>query len=89
MFHGTVNYDSEILLAAKNTLDSFKAILDNKNMMVISVAYPEENLLFGDNNRPCEAALLWLKNTAAAELGLKVKKIFWPAIHKVAIRLPD
>lgn len=89
VFHGTVNYDSEILLAAKNTLDSFKAILDNKNMMVISVAYPEENLLFGDNNRPCEAALLWLKNTAAAELGLKVKKIFWPAIHKVAIRLPD
>jgi hypothetical protein len=76
VFHGTVNYDSEVLLAAKNTLDSFKAILDNKNMMIISVAYPEENLLFGDNNRPCEAALLWLKNNAAAELGLKVKKIF-------------
>jgi hypothetical protein len=76
VFHGTVNYDSEVLLAAKNTLDSFKAILDNKNMMIISVAYPEENLLFGDNNRQCEAALLWLKNTAAAELGLKVKKIF-------------
>jgi hypothetical protein len=76
VFHGTVNFDSEVLLAAKNTLDSFKAILDNKNMMLISVAYPEENLLFGDNNRQCEAALLWLKNTAAAELGLKVKKIF-------------
>ena len=76
VFHGTVNFDSEVLLAAKNTLDSFKAILDNKNMMIISVAYPEENLLFGDNNRQCEAALLWLKNTAAAELGLKVKKIF-------------
>ena len=76
VFHGTVYYNSEILLAAKNTLDSFKAILDNKNMMIISVAYPEENLLFGDNNRQCEAALLWLKNTAAAELGLKVKKIF-------------
>ena len=65
-----------MLLAAKNTLDSFKAILDNKNMMIISVAYPEENLLFGDNIRQCEAALLWLKNTAATELGLKVKKIF-------------
>ena len=76
VFHGTVNFDSEVLLAAKNTLDSFKAILDNKNMMIISVAYPEENLLFGDNIRQCEAALLWLKNTAAAELGLKVKKIF-------------
>jgi alpha/beta hydrolase fold len=76
VYHGTVNYDSEVLLAAKNTLDSFKAILDNKNMMIISVAYPEENLLFGDNIRQCEAALLWLKNNAAAELGLKVKKIF-------------
>jgi len=76
VYHVTVNYDSEVLLAAKNTLDSFKAILDNKNMMIISVAYPEENLLFGDNIRQCEAALLWLKNTAAAELGLKVKKIF-------------
>jgi hypothetical protein len=76
VYHGTVNYDSEVLLAAKNTLDSFKAILDNKNMMIISVAYPEENILFGDNNRQCEAALLWLKNTAAAELGIKVKKIF-------------
>ena len=76
VFHGTVYYNSEILLAAKNTLDSFKAILDNKNMMIISVAYPEENLRFGDNIRQCEAALLWLKNTAAAELGLKVKKIF-------------
>lgn len=76
VYHGTVYYNSEILLAAKNTLDSFKAILDNKNMMIISVAYPEENMLFGDNNRQCEAALLWLKNNAAAELGIKVKKIF-------------
>jgi hypothetical protein len=76
VFHGTVYYNSEILLAAKNTLDSFKAILNNKNMMIISVAYPEENLLFGDNIRQCEAALLWLKNNAAAELGIKVKKIF-------------
>lgn len=76
VFHGTVYFNSEILLAAKNTLDSFKAILNNKNMMIISVAYPEENLLFGDNIRQCEAALLWLKNNAAAELGIKVKKIF-------------
>lgn len=76
VYHGTVIYDSEILMAAKNTLDSFKAILDNKNMLVISVAYPEENLLFGDNFRECEAALLWLKNNAASELGIQLKKIF-------------
>lgn len=76
VYHGTVIYDSEIILAAQNTLDSFKAILENKNMLIISVAYPEENLLFGDNFRECEAALLWLKNNAANELGIKVKKIF-------------
>lgn len=76
VYHGTVIYDSEILLAAKNTLDSFKAILENKNMLVISVAYPEENLLFGDNFRECEAALLWLKNNASTELGIKINKVF-------------
>jgi alpha/beta hydrolase fold len=76
VFHGTVNFDSQILQAAENTLSAFKAILDNKNLMIISVAYPEENLLFGDNIQHCEAALLWLKNKASSELGVEVKKIF-------------
>jgi pimeloyl-ACP methyl ester carboxylesterase len=45
-------------------------------MIIISVAYPEENLLFGDNIVHSEAALLWTKHLAAAELGITVKKIF-------------
>jgi hypothetical protein len=76
VFHGTVTYDSLILDAAYNTLDGFKRILDRKDMMIISVAYPEENLLFGDNVKHAEAALLWVKNKAAAELGLQIKKVF-------------
>jgi hypothetical protein len=78
VFHGTVGYDSLIQDAANNTLDGFKEILDsaNKSLMIISVAYPEENLLFGDNIQQCEAALLWLKNKAANELGVTIHKIF-------------
>jgi len=45
-------------------------------MLIVSVAYPEENLLFGDNIQHCEAALLWVKNHAARELGLTLNKIF-------------
>lgn len=78
VFHGTVGYDSLILDAANNTLDGFKGILDsaNQSLLMISVAYPEQNLLFGDNIRQCEAALLWLKNKASAELGITINKIF-------------
>lgn len=76
VFHGTVKYDSLILSAAHNALDRFKNILDRKDIMIISVAYPEENLLFGDNIKHCEAALLWVKNNINKELSLKVNKLF-------------
>jgi hypothetical protein len=76
VFHGTVQYDSNILAAANTTLDNFKAILDRKDMMIVSVAYPQENLLLGDNIIQAEAALLWVKNNAMQELGIKVKKVF-------------
>lgn len=76
VFHGTVLYDSNIIAAANNTLDKFKDILDRDDMMIVSVAYPQENLLFGDNIVQGEAALLWLKNAASQELGITVNKIF-------------
>ena len=76
VFHGTVQYDSVILNAANNTLEKFKEILDNKDMMIVSVAYPQEKILFGDNIVQAEAALLWLKNKAGEELGATIKKIF-------------
>jgi hypothetical protein len=76
VFHGTVGYDSLILGAAQNTLSVFKNLLNNQDMLMVSVAYPEENLLFGDNILQCEAALLWLRNRAASELGITIDKIF-------------
>ena len=76
VFHGTVLYDSNLITAANTTLDKFKGILDRNDMMIISVAYPQENVLFGDSIIECEAALLWLKNNANQELGITVNKIF-------------
>ena len=76
VFHGTVRYDHNLMIAANTTLDKFKGILDRNDMMIVSVAYPQENVLLGDNIVQGEAALLWLKNEASQELGLKVKKIF-------------
>ena len=76
VFHGTVLYDSNLITAANTTLDKFKGILDRNDMMIISVAYPQENVLFGDSIIECEATLLWLKNNANEELGITVNKIF-------------
>ena len=76
VFHGTVLYDSNIMTAANTTLNKFKGILDRNDMMVVSVAYPQEDVLFGDNIVQGEAALLWLKNAASQELGITVNKIF-------------
>ena len=76
VFHGTVLYDSNLMTAANTTLDKFKGILDRNDMMIVSVAYPQENVLLGDNIVQGEAALLWLKNKASQELGITVKKVF-------------
>lgn len=76
VYHGTVMFDNQILSAANNVLDAFKTILDRNDMMIVSVAYPEENLLMGDNIVHSEAALLWVKNNASNELGITVNKIF-------------
>ena len=76
VFHGTVMYDSNLMAAANTTLDKFKGILERSDMMIVSVAYPQENVLFGDNIVQGEAALLWLKNKASQELGITVKKVF-------------
>ena len=76
VFHGTVSYDINLMTAVNTTLDKFKNILDRNDMMIISVAYPQENVLLGDSIIQCEAALLWLKNNASQELGITVNKIF-------------
>jgi hypothetical protein len=75
VFHGTVMHDLNIMTAAYTTLDKFKTVLDRNDIMIVSVAYPQENILLGDGIIQCEAALLWLKNKASQELGITVNKI--------------
>ena len=75
-YHGTVQSDSNILPAAENTLNQFKSILNRQDMMIVSVAHPQLNILFGDNILQAEAALLWVKYKANQELGITVNKIF-------------
>jgi hypothetical protein len=76
LFHGTTQSDNDRYLAANTTLNNFVKILERQDMLIISVAYPQENLLFGDNIEYAEAALLWVKNKAQEQLGIKVKKIY-------------
>ncbi len=76
VFHGTVLYDSNLVVAANNTLDEFKGILNRQDMLLVSVAYPGEQLLFGDNIAYAEAALLWVRNQASSQLGVTVRKVF-------------
>jgi Arc/MetJ family transcription regulator len=80
VFHGTVqgqaNQDVLILEAAETTRSAFRNVLDRQDVMIVSVAYPQANLLFGDNLVYAETALKWLKNRAEAELGVDVKRIF-------------
>ena len=45
-------------------------------MLIISVVYPEENLLMGDNIIYAEAAFLWVQNLASTELGIDINRIF-------------
>lgn len=75
-YHGTVSFDNKIVEAAQTTLSRVRAITTAANTMIVSVAYPEEGLLMGDNVRESEAALLWVKNRAAKEMNLHIKKIF-------------
>ena len=75
-YHGTVESDDAILTAADRTLTEFKNLLDSQNMMLVSVAHPQQNILFGDNIKQAEAAFLWVKNQASQDLGITVNKIF-------------
>jgi hypothetical protein len=75
-YHGTVMTDDQIIPAAINTLTRVKEITARTDMMIVSVAYPQEGRLFGDGIREAEAALLWVKKYSRKALKRKVNKIF-------------
>jgi hypothetical protein len=76
LYHGTVNEDRLVLDAAQNTLDGFRQVVDRDDLLLVSVAYPEEDLLMGDNLVHAEAALLWVQRHAAEELGVTIDRVF-------------
>jgi hypothetical protein len=76
LFHGTVLYDRNIIDAATILLDKVENILERQDMLIVSVAYPGEELLLGDNIAEAEAALLWVKHRASEELGITLQKVF-------------
>lgn len=76
VYHGTVMRDALVMQAANDTLDGFRGLLDDPTIMVVSVAYPEENLMIGDNLVHAEAGLLWVKNQAASQLGVQIRHVF-------------
>lgn len=75
-YHGTVIFDSLIVEAAYNTRDGFKRLSDRMDLLYVSVAYPEENLLFGDNLAHAEAALRWVQDSLATVFGVNMRKLF-------------
>lgn len=76
VYHGSVGRDALVMAGTERTLDEFRALLDRDDVMIVSVAYPEEGLLFGDNLREAEAGLLWVQRSAASELGVRIRRVF-------------
>ncbi len=76
LYHPTVWFDDRIVPAAENTLENFKRLLYRDDMLLVSVAYPQQNREIGEGLREAEAALLWVKNDASRALGVSVNRIF-------------
>ena len=76
LYHPTVWFDDRIVPAAENNLENFKRLLYRDDMLLVSVAYPQQNREIGEGLREAEAALLWVKNDASRALGVSVNRIF-------------
>ncbi len=76
LFHGTVLEDRLVLDAARKTLEAFRALLDRDDLLLVSVAYPEEGRLMGDNVVHAEAALMWVRHHAEEALGVRIGRVF-------------
>jgi hypothetical protein len=76
LYHPTVWFDDRTLPAAGNTLDTFKRLLPRDDMLLVSVAYPQQDREIGEGLREAEAALLWVKHEASRALGLSIGRVF-------------
>jgi len=76
VYPGTVEDDSKTIDAAKKLLENTKNTIERDDLLLVSVAYPQEELLLGDNIREAEAALLWVKNEASQDLGVNIDDVY-------------
>ena len=76
LFHGTAGTDDKILNASQLILDNTKRMLGDREVLYVSVVYPEEDLLFGDNLKYGESAVNWVKEKMSNEMGFSIKKQF-------------
>jgi len=76
LYHPTVWFDDRILPAAESTLENFKRLLYRDDLLLVSVAYPQQDREIGDGLREAEAALLWVKNEASRALGVSINRVF-------------
>lgn len=61
LYHPTVWFDDRTLPAAESTLDNFKRLLQRDDMLLVSVAHPQQDREIDEGLREVEAALLWVK----------------------------
>jgi hypothetical protein len=75
VFHGTTQNDSIINETAEKIGNNIKNVI-SKDVGIISVAYPQRNMIFQDNIIIPEAALLWVQNQAEKDLNIKIDRTF-------------
>lgn len=75
-FHGTTETDSQAISAAANLMLVLKDVVGINDKILVTIAYPQENMLFGDNINNAEAALLWVQSNPVNTLGINVNNIY-------------
>jgi hypothetical protein len=75
-FHGTTTDDDNSLSAAQNVLNQLKNNVGITDKAIVSIAYPQENMLFGDNIVYAEAALKWLMSNPVDVFEVNINRIF-------------
>lgn len=93
LFHGTTESDEVSHTAAQKFSELGATIADGRDdLLTISVAYRETNVLIGDELPEAEAVLHWVQEQAATELGVAINKVYILGHSRggyIAMRLND
>jgi esterase/lipase len=79
VLHGTTWDNQKSLIAAKKIFIDTKKIIDNNinpDIFIISVAYPQEDMLVGDSIDYIENVYLWTIEKAEEELNLEIEDVY-------------